>query len=312
MAKLSMTSSDLLASIKSRALIPVAQSAFSDADLLNFATEELNLKLVPSILSVREEFYVTTASVPVVSNQSNYKIPYRAIGGRVRFVYFSQADNRDVALAQVSMEDLIEYQASVVSFQNSGFYLQNDEIIIVPSITGAASGNLKFKYYLKPNSIVELERGSKITAINTSTGELTVDDVPDNITSSSEIDFIGSTGNFKTKGFDIEPSAVNSTTNVITVAVGDIPYDLQVGDYICTAGESVIPQVPAELQVMLAQAVACRVLEALGDTTGLQNANAKLTEMEGKLLTVIDARVEAPGRKIVNRNSLLRNRRYTF
>jgi hypothetical protein len=312
MAKLSMNSDDLLTSIKSRALIPTAQNAFSNDDLLNFATEELNLKLVPCILSVREEFYVTDETVPLVANQSNYKIPYRAIGGRLRYVYHTQNDGRDVALAQLNIEDLIEYQGASASFQSTGFYVQNDEIILVPSITGAVNGSLKYKYYLKPNSIVDLTRGARITAINTSNGQITVASVPSNITASSEVDFIGSTGNFKTKGFDIVATNVNSTTKVITVAAADIPSDLAVGDYICTAGESVIPQIPSELQVMLAQAVACRVLEALGDTQGLQNANAKLTEMEQKLVTLIDSRVEAPSKKVVNRNSLLRNRRYSY
>lgn len=312
MAKLSMNSSDLLASIKSRAMIPTAQNAFSDSDLLNFATEELNLKLVPSILSVREEFYVTDSSVPLVPNQSNYKIPYRAIGGKLRFVYLIQSDNSVAALAQLPIEDIMEYQSSIYAYQNSGFYVQNDEIVILPAITGSATGDIRFKYYMKPNSVVELSRGAKITSIDRNTGELGVDALPNNIASGSEIDFIGSTGNFKTKGFDIEAVGANTVTKIVTVATANIPSDLQVGDYICTAGESVIPQIPAELQVMLAQAVACRVLEAIGDTAGLQNANAKLTEMEGKLLTVIDSRVEAPGRKVTNRNSFFRNRRSTY
>jgi hypothetical protein len=298
MAKLSMNSSDLLVSIKSRAMIPTAQNAFSDDDLLNFATEELNLKLVPSILSVREEFYVTTTDVPLVQNQSNYKIPYRSIGGKVRYLYLSTGD---------AIEDIMEYQSATYAYQDAGFYLQNDEIVILPTVSGAVSGSLKFMYYLKPNSVVALDRGAQITDINTTTGELTVDAVPSNITPGSQVDLIGSTGNFKTKAFDITPSSVNTTSKIITLA--SVPSDLQIGDYVCTAGESVIPQVPAELHVMLAQAVACRVLEALGDTAGLTNANAKLTEMEQKLLSVIDSRVEAPGRKITNRNSFFRNRR---
>lgn len=307
MAKLYMNTSDLLASIKSRAMIPVSQNSFSDTDLLNFATEELNLKLVPSILAVREEFYVTETSLPLVANQSAYKIPYRAIGGKVRFIYMNTGDDRVKPLAQLPMEDLMEYQASSYSCQDAGFYVQNDEIVILPNISGAVNGSVVFKYYLKPNSTVLLSRGAKISEINTTTGEITTETVPTNITVNSEIDFIGCTGNFKNKGFDIMTSAVSSASRIITVDPSDIPSDLQVGDYICTAGESVIPQVPAELHVMLAQAVACRVLEALGDTQGLTNASAKLAEMEQKLLNVIDGRVEAPGRKITNRNSFFRS-----
>jgi hypothetical protein len=310
MAKLAMNSSDLLASIKSRALVPTSQITFSDEDLLNFATEEVSLKLVPSILAVREEFYVTEEVQNLVDNQSNYKIPYRSIGNRVRFVYINQSGTQAQPLAQLPIEDIIEYQEDNFSYQNAGFYLQNDEIVIMPPITASANGTIVFKYYLKPNAVVLLSRGAKITAINTTTGEISVETVPSNISVNSEVDFIGSTGNFKTKAFDIIASGVSSISKIIMVSPGDIPTNLSVGDYICTAGETVIPQVPAELQVMLAQAVACRVLEALDDTVGLQNANAKLAEMEAKLLNVISSRIEAPGRKITNRNSFLRNRRY--
>jgi hypothetical protein len=310
MAKFGFNSSDLITSIKARAAIPLAQSSFSEDDLLNFATEELNLKILPSVLSVREEFYVTEASVPMVSNQSNYKIPYRAVGGKVRFVYLMQSNTQAKPLAQLPMESLVDYKASSFAYQESGFYLQNDEIIILPPISGIVSASLKFKYYLRPNAIVALSRGALITDINTGTGVITVASVPSNISVTSQVDFIGTTGNFKTKGFDITANVVNTVSKTITVDPASIPSDLAVGDYMCSAGESVIPQIPSELHVMLAQAVACRVLEAIGDTTGLANANAKLAEMEQKLLNVIDNRVEAPGRKVSNRNSFFRNNRF--
>lgn len=309
MSKLYMDSDELLNSIKIRAAVPLAQISFTDADLLNFATEEIELKVLPSILSVREEFYVTTETIPLVANQSNYKIPYRAIGGKVRFVYLQSSDTSVQPLAQIAMEHLSNYQQSSFAYQNSGFYLQNDELILLPPITGAVSGNLVMKYYLKPNEVVATSRGAQITQINTTTGDITVSSVPSNIAAMTEIDFIQSKSNHKTKAFDVMVNASNSTTKVINVNPSDIPADLEVGDFICSAGETVIPQVPSELQVMVAQAVACRVLEAIGDTQNLQNATAKLQEMEVKLLAIIDSRVEAPSRKIVNTNSFISNQR---
>ena len=53
--------------------------------------------------------------------------------------------------------------------------------------------------------------------------------------------------------------------------------------------------------MVLAQRVAQRVLEALGDTEGLNNATAKIAEMENKLTTMLDNRVEVAPRKVVNR-----------
>lgn len=304
-----MDSDELLASIKLRGAVPLAQISFQDSDLLNFASEEIDLKVVPSVLAVREEFYVTTETIPLVSNQSNYKIPYRAIGGKVRFVYLQSSDGTSKPLAQIPMEFLPQYQQSSFAYQNAGFYLQSDELVLLPPIDGVATGSLVIKYYMKPNKVVETSRGATITAINTTTGEITLDAVPSNITANSEVDFIQSLSNHRTKGYDINVVSANATTKMITVAVADLPSDLQVGDVVCSAGETIIPQVPSELQVMVAQAVICRVLEAIGDTQGLANATAKLQEMEMKLLNVIDSRVEAPGRKSVNPNTFITNRR---
>lgn len=304
-----MDSDELLASIKLRAAVPLAQISFEDSDLLNFASEEIDLKVVPSVLAVREEFYVTTETIPLVSGQSNYSIPYRAIGGKVRFVYLQSSDGTVKPLAQIPMEHIPEYQQSSFAYQNAGFYLQSDELILLPPVTGQTTGSLVIKYYMKPNKVVETSRGGAITAINTTTGEITLDNVPANITTGSEIDMIQSKSNHKTKGYDITVISANTTTKVVTVDPLDIPTELVIGDIICTAGESTIPQVPSELQVMVAQAVACRVLEAIGDTQGLVNATAKLQDMEAKLLNVIDSRVEAPGRKIVNINSFINNGR---
>jgi hypothetical protein len=64
--------------------------------------------------------------------------------------------------------------------------------------------------------------------------------------------------------------------------------------------------------MVLAQRVAQRVLEAIGDSEGLNNATAKVAEMENKLSTMLDNRVEGAPRKVVNRalmTGVSRNRR---
>lgn len=82
----------------------------------------------------------------------------------------------------------------------------------------------------------------------------------------------------------------------------------KVGDMITISGETIIPQIPDELHSMLAQRVACRCLEALGDREGLTAANAKLAEMEERTATLINDRVEGSPQKVVNHNSPLRQR----
>jgi hypothetical protein len=106
--------------------------------------------------------------------------------------------------------------------------------------------------------------------------------------------------------------SINTSTKVVNINPDYIPKDLEVGDFMPLAGETPIPNVPTELHMVLAQRVAQRVLEALGDSEGLNNATAKVAEMEMKLTSMMDNRVEGAPRKIVNRalmTGVARNRR---
>jgi hypothetical protein len=311
-----MDSAKLLESIKLRAAIPMSQVTFSDSDLLNLANEELELKIIPSVLAVKEEFYVTLSTIPLVANQDDYTIPYRAIGNKVRSVFYEQSTGNLMKLANIPMEHLNEYQYSNGGTL-AGFVLENDHLKIVPSVGSNPTGSLSLRYYLKPNAIVEMSRGAKIRSIDRTTGIIEVsngdtdaDTVPSNINVNVQVDFIRAKPINRTYSFDIDLVSVNATAGTITVDPDDIPAGLEVNDWVCTAGETVIPQIPAELHSMLAQAVACRVLESLTDTQALTNATAKLQEMEQKLLSVIDTRVESPFRKVVSPISLLNNGRF--
>lgn len=312
-----MNSEDLLESIKLRAAVPMSQITYQDEDLLRFAQEEIELKIVPSVLAVKEEFYVTPVQLPLLPNTSNYDIPYRAIGNKVRSVFYRQSNDNLLRLAHIPIEHINEYQDTSYPAQASGFCLENDHIKMLPSIGANPQGSIEMRYYLRPNTVVMMARGAKITSIDRDTGVITVvngstgvSKVPTNININTQVDLIRARPINKTYKFDITLAAVNAAGGSVTLALDDIPEDLVVGDWVCTAGETVIPQIPPELHVMLAQAVACRVLESLTDTQALTNATTKLQEMEMKLLNVIDTRVESPFRKVVSQSTtFLSNRR---
>jgi hypothetical protein len=100
---------------------------------------------------------------------------------------------------------------------------------------------------------------------------------------------------------------MNTTAKTITFTT-DLPDGLMVGDYVCLAGETVVPQVPVDVIPLLEQSVVCKVLESIGDVDGLKMANARLEKLEARLLTIIDNRIESPGKKVVNLNSFIRKR----
>ena len=63
---------------------------------------------------------------------------------------------------------------------------------------------------------------------------------------------------------------------------------------------------------MLAQRVAARCLEALGDSQGITLANTKLAEMEQKTGALLENRVEGAVQKVLNRHSTLKRNRYRW
>lgn len=306
MANPYFTSDTLIESVKRRAMIPESQSTFTDDDLLAFANEEISLGMVPYIMSMQEEYFIFRQNEDLVANTSNYAIPYRAIGNKLRDLFYEDEQGNLREMTQISPDDRAFYGTNSNLNSFAMFYLQGSEIFLIPEASATVTGSLQFVYPLKPNQLVSEDRIGVISAINTSTGVITVDAVPDNITTGSLVDFLQTKAGHKTYAFDITVVGTNPSLNTITVAAADIPSGLSIGDHIASQNECMIAQIPDDLHVILAQRVACRALESMGDSQGLQNANAKLAEMEQKAGMLVDNRVIGASKKLVNNKGLLR------
>lgn len=320
-----LTSSTLIESVKRRASIPQSQSTFTEDDLLAFANEELSIGLLPSILQFHEEFLVYETTVPLYSGVQNYSIPGRAIGGKVRNVFYMDTNGNPQTTARISPENVVYYNNTTLT-SNPTYYLKNNELVFVNKIGGSispsnpptpAGGSLKISYYLRPNQLVSEKRCAVIKSIDATTNTVVIDGVVPSVFSPvnvgfKKLDIIESVGGHRTKAMDIVP------TNIVFGTVGvqdgqitfsELPPNLVPGDHIALAGETMIPQIPDDLHSVLAQRVAARCLEALGDQNGLQAANLKLQEMEQKTGNLIDNRTEGQPQKVINFRGLLRNSR---
>lgn len=311
-----MTSDKLIESIKRRASIPTNQITFTNDDFLAFADEEMSLGMVPAIQRMREDYLMRTDSVPLVANVLRYKIPYRATGNKLRELSYRDNNGNIFEMTRIMKEDLPYYNGPIVNTRIYAFYVENDEVVLVPDSLSIVSGDLQMTYYIRPNSLVLLEKVGVITGINTVTGDVTVSSIPEAFSVNSLYDFIQVKSPHTTMDFDVAPTAMNIVTNTITFDPGDLPTGLAVGDHLALATESAIPQVPSDLHAILAHRVATRCIEAMGDLENLQAANAKQAEFEQQLQTLIEDRVEGTPKKLVNRHALLRGglygRRYRF
>lgn len=316
-----LDSANLIESVVRRAAIPESQITFMNEDILAFANEEMMVGIVPSILKMHEEFYVYPFSKDLVSNQSFYEIPDRAIGEKVKVVFYQDASTNIQEMARIDPSNLAYYQNRSSFNYPRAFYLENNYIVLVPIISDDPNGSLIIKIFVRPNQLVTNDRSATVTGVDTTTGTITVDSIPSIFTTTSLFDFTQATHGHRLKGINLAPVSINSTTNTMvfppSLALAPmanvptplnlaLPADLKIGDIVCIANETIIPQCPDELHPILAQRVACRILEAQKDSEGLQSANQKLAEMEVNLGMLIDNRTEGMPQKVNNIRSALR------
>lgn len=301
-----LISSKLVRSIKRRAAVPVDQKTFTDQDLLEMATEEMSLFLIPYLNQGQEEYLIYQEDDSIVSGQDTYSIPYRAQGNKLRDLqYVDNSGNVIAELSRISMEELVDHKYNYKSEVSDLFYIQNNKIKLVNESPGSNISLRKY-FYIRPNSIVEEKRVGKIQSIDLTGGVITLESFPNNFADSPEMDFIATQSPCVILGYDIDPVSVNKNTRSVTFNVSDIPTDLQVGDYLCQKQESPLPQIPTELHPILAQRVAVACLESLGDEENKQSQERRLMAMEKSVDILIDDRVEGAPRKIKARHSPLR------
>jgi hypothetical protein len=321
-----LTTSELLKSIKRRAMIPENQNTFSDQDFIDLMNEEMMIGLVPSILQMKEEYFIFKQTVPLVAGKSNYAVPERALAGKLRELCFrdtpSTITGNEYEMTQIAVDDRYTGlsngtgSADFTGFRR--FYMLGNDVILHPNVGPAPYGALTFYYYLRPSSLVKDNAVATITSIDRVTGDIQLSNIPSGYSIASLIneptkyDFVKAKSGHNVIDIDITINSINTTTKIINITPSKIPQDVQTGDYFALAGQTCIPNIPTELHMVLAQRVAQRALEAIGDTEGLNNATAKIAEMENKLTTMIDNRVEGAPRKVVNRALMMgvsRNRR---
>jgi hypothetical protein len=320
MSKYFYTSTDLIKSIKSRCLVPTSQSTFTEQDFLDFATEEMNMAVVPLVLEANQDYYLVTENVPIVQGVLAYDIPYRAIGNKIRDVSLSDANGNNLKeLVRLNVGDLYAYNGSYGdgTVGSNAFYVANNQIVFVGPQTNYGQF-LRISYYLRPNSLVPNEEVGVIESIDYNTGIITLSNYPEAFALTASLnkplDFIQQKSPHKILSYDVAGFTVtDSNLKTITLNPADIPTNLVEGDRVAFAMQTDIPQIPSDMHVLLAHRVATRILEAIGDSEGLQNANQKLAELQKNANSLIHNRVEDAPRKVTNfrgtlRSGLVRNR----
>jgi hypothetical protein len=278
------TTKKLIESIKRKGSIPSNQQLFKTQDFLDLANDEMDSIIVPLLMSVKEEHFVSYVDLDL-STSSSVEIPSDAIGSKLREVSL-QSGKDFYSLPRLDLDETSSsYQTG------TGFYIQGNSIVIHPS----QSGKVRLHYYKRPLQLVPSTEGGQIKSINTDTNEVTLSFVP----------AVWQSGDVLNAVQQVQPfAATNSSFTIVTTSSPAIIVDsiegLKIGDWVTLQGKSVIPQLPIEAHNVLAQAVTVKCLEAMADNNGMANAQNKLKEVMASMLILLNPRVDGAPKKLVS------------
>lgn len=302
-----LTGDKLIESVRNRAMLPNDTSVFTDQNILDIANEELDVQLLDKLLSLHEEHLTVHVDIPRRSD-GIYDIPYRAIGNKIRDISMISG-GQNYEMTQISLGELPDYTISTSSGNGfDKFYVESNQLKILQPTRGYDS--IRIYYYIRPSYLTKLESSGVISNITSDSSEVTItlSTMPSKFTTLLQYDFVGYRSPNKIKVWDIRPTEVNASLKYIKFNLSDIEDvlgEIKVGDYVCQAEESPVPNIPTEMHPVLAQLTAVHALESLGDSEGLANAQKRLERMEKSVMQLVDDRVELAPKKIKPRNGTL-------
>lgn len=324
------TADDLVAAVRRRAQLPSASEdgAINDADILLLADEELSLRLVPLVRSVRGDYWVRSEDVPVVANQAAYRVPERAQTSGLREVTVIDSGGIAYHIPQISVEDAWRWaqpNANIVgSMRSSAFYMEGTDLVIVPTPSDD-SWTIRMRYYRAMSALVPNDQcglvidafidppgaygGEMIQILTLPSGWQQLANYP-----AQPLDLVYSGPPFGVPHMDITPlDVVVAPDYLIEVtsiaALGLVPAPAYGLYYLCKASQTCVVDLPRECWALLVSAVAARVLDLIGDREAAQ-LEYTLYEREAQNVTLLlTPRVEGNPIRIVDRNSLLRSQR---
>lgn len=303
---------DLVSALKRTCLPPTGQTTFTDPDdFISLFNEEMELKLVPKIMSVRQDYFLTYQLVTLLDKVNHYAVPERSIGNTLKDIFYvPDVTNLEYRfpLARGDVHSSINWNSS--GFPPVEFFHRGDEVQVRPPPTNP-TGSLMLWYQMRPNKLVSTSSCAKVTAVSTVSGTttFTVDtDLTASLAVGALLDPISGKSPFRARYIDVAITAITSTT--IAVAATSVQDEggnttVVVGDYLCPAQQTCIPMIPQEFHPILSEMGARRVMKALGATQNYAVLKGEVDILIADALGVIANRTESEPELLYDQNSLV-------
>lgn len=293
------TTDQIISDMKQIASLPTSQKLYENENFVRFLDLKLRSSLVPLILRVRQDFYLSSTDFSITSTTSAtnaYAIPTNAIGMKLKRVVLVDGSGNERELPRIHLNDLsVTYYTDYQRFY--GYYIQDNAVKLYKD-DAYIGQTLRMYYFRRPNSLVQNSEAGQIQTIN---GNLvTLISAPTSWTTANTFDAIANYPGFKALGEGL--TITNKSGFDLTFT--SIPSTLAVGDWIALSGESPIPQIPYDSFPMLAQIGVMKALEGLGDKSGLQTAINDYADMRKDFTGLISDRVEDQQQKVLSRQGV--------
>jgi hypothetical protein len=257
----------------------LADGSYTTQEILDLAYDALLSEIVPLVVLRREEFYVRTIDISIVSGKADYDIPYRALGGTLREVKLVNSNN----FFHIERIDPKKIDRTHTG-QPYRFYVQGNKIYLHPEPTDTTF-TLRLSYFLRPSRLVPTSECGQISAINGQTLTITL---PDSWEVSNTFDIVKGKPGYDILGMDLAINAISGSDITFT---SDLPSDIAVGDWVCLAEETCFPFLPPEGHIALIQCATTAALEAIGDPAQAQS-QAKAEYQKKVFESLISVRIQ--------------------
>jgi hypothetical protein len=198
-----------------------------------------------------------------------------------------------------------ENKVDVISTSGTptAFMLEGNSVVLVP--TPSTEGTLRLKYARAFNRLVPVAECGTITAVDRVANTITVSGIPAAFVSAERYDIVSGTPHFDIISMDFP---ANVSGSVLTFDIGlpsgefpVIPSTVAVGDFVCLAGQTCVPNFIKELHPVLACRVAAMVNAARDDkrARGLFDICESLAQ---RVIRMLKPRTPGAARFIINRN----------
>jgi hypothetical protein len=299
------TSDELVNAVRDALTLPNTTATGTDTPrILTHLNIALETQLIPELLKTREEYYGRSTRQALVAGTNHYRIPHRAFMLKLRTLYWVDQSGKLKKLDPVALEELAGTSSSD-SGDPAGYYVEGTDIILVPP---PGTGSIQIGFFFRPGNLVLTADARQVTAVNLLTRVVTVTGGAFPASWPNQVlDVHSRLSGAEIKVWDASVTLAYPNVTFTQAIDGSVfgTRPIQVGDWVCLAGEAVVPGIPREMHGLLIDAAALRCVKGQGDQQNIQSQTTLLKSDIGGMVEQIESRNEGEPMRVKGRRGLL-------